>query len=115
MKEIKTYTVQIWCGLKEHYDGQIHSIEEAETICQKYVNFIGLCVTITSTKYIYTDGNETGFVIGLIAYPRFPKEPEEILKNAFELGKILMSELRQYRITITTPEKSYMLENENIK
>lgn len=110
MKEIKSYNVQIWCGLKEHYKGKMHSIKKAELICQKYCNEVGFCVTITPTKYIYTNGNENGFVIGIISYPRFPKKQNELLKHSLVLAKQLKSGLEQYRVTVTTPEKSYMLE-----
>jgi len=42
----------------------------------------GLCVTIDKTTYIYTGGEENGFVVGLINYPRFPQTPEQILDRA---------------------------------
>lgn len=88
----------------------MHSIKKAELICQKYCNEVGFCVTITPTKYIYTNGNEKGFVIGIIAYPRFPKKQIELLKHSFSLAKQLKEKLKQYRVTITTSDKSYMLE-----
>lgn len=107
-----SYNVQIWCGLKEGYDGIVHTIDEVNSVCQKYVDAKKECVTVSPTSFIYTDGNEPGVVVGFISYPRFPKGDWEILSRAKELAEILMKEFNQNRVTITTPEVSIMLENE---
>lgn len=73
-RQINSYNLQIWCGLKVRYTGKVFPLKKAETICQKYCDEIGFCVSITPTKYIYSFGSEKGFVIGIIAYPRFPKD-----------------------------------------
>lgn len=117
MERIKTinpsFNIQIWCGLREGYDGKEHSIESVEHICQQFVNKKGLCVTVTPTKFVYTDGNESGVVIGLIQYPRFPKKIDYLIEQSKEFAELLMNELGQNRVTITTPNESIMLENEN--
>ena len=79
-----------------------------------YVNTIKDCVTITPTEFRYVDGSEPGVIIGWIQYPRFPKEEAEIELRAIRLAKNLMRELCQYRVTVTTPQKSIMLENDNV-
>lgn len=42
----------------------------------------GLCVTVTPTVYIYTGGEEAGYVVGLVNYPRFPSAEDEIKGRA---------------------------------
>lgn len=114
MKKVKAYNVQIWVGLKEGYHGIEHTIDEVYALCYKYVNDKQYCVTVTETKFFYVNGFENGVIIGLINYARFPSKKKEVLKHAFDLGEILMKELKQYRISITTPTDSYLLENETI-
>lgn len=109
---LDTYKCDIWLGLKEGYDGQTIPISEIEYYCQSYVNKVGLCVTITPSKFIYTDGNEDGVCIGLINYPRFPQKPQKILSLAVKLAEKLMSMTNQFRCTIVTTDKIYLLENE---
>jgi len=112
MKIEDTIFANIYVGLKEQYDGKIHSMDEVEKICQNYVDEAGLAVTLTKTKYIYTDGNELGVIIGLINYPRFPSNVETIYNHAISIAKILMDSLNQYRVTIVMNNKTYMLEQE---
>jgi len=112
MKTLKSYNVQIWVGLKETYnDEKIHTIDDVRIICDEFVNKIKDCVTISPTEYRYVNGNEPGVIVGYISYPRFPRSRKEIRKRALELAKRLMIQLNQYRVTVTTPYKSYMLEN----
>lgn len=102
--------------LKECYnDEKIHSIEDVRSICDKWVNEIKDCVTITPTEYRYVDGFEKGVIVGYIQYPRFYRSRKEIRQRALRLAEILMIELNQYRVTVTTPYKSYMLENNDSK
>ncbi len=115
MKKKKSYNVQIWCGLKECYNNErTHTVNDVRKLCDEFVNETKDCVTITPTEFRYVDGNENGVVVGYIQYPRFPRSKREILKRALMLAEILMIELNQYRVTITTPNKSYMLENNEV-
>jgi len=116
MKTMKAYNVQIWCGLKETYDDEkIHTIEDVRVICDDFVNSIKDCITITPTEYRYVDGNEPGVIVGWIQYPRFPRKKKEIKRRALLLAKRLMYELYQYRVTVTTPSQSIMLENNTVQ
>jgi hypothetical protein len=116
MRIEKSFNVQIWVGLKETYnDEKIHTIDDVYKICDDFVNDIKDCVSVTETSFRYVDGFEKGVVVGYIQYPRFPRSFEEIEDRALELAKRLMTELNQYRVTVTTPRESFMLENENVK
>ena len=109
-----TFRVTIYVGFKEHYDGKIQSIEEAENICQEYCNKVGLCATITPLKFVYKDGEENGCAIGLINYPRFPSSEETILNHGLQIGKLLMKEFNQMKVSIVCDDKTYMLEESDL-
>lgn len=64
----------------------------------------GLCVTIEPTTFIYTGGEETGYVVGLINYPRFPKSPEEITGRGHDLMHKLLAATHQHSALFMTPD-----------
>lgn len=112
MKKCQPYSVKVYCGLKEGYNGDLHSLNELKVKCQHFCNGVKLGVTITETEFVYVDGNEPGAIIGIINYPRFPKSEEEIKKIAIELAKVLMNEFKQIRVSIECPDEMIMLESE---
>ena len=115
MKTIRTYNVKIWVGLKETFgEEKEHTLNDVRRICDEFVNEIKDCVTITPTEYRYVGSSENGAIIGYIAYPRFPRTKKEIRSRALLLAEKLMIGLNQYKVTVTTPYKSYMLENNNV-
>ena len=62
--------------------------------------FKGGCVNIYETQYIYTGGEEAGYVVELINYPRFPKDVVKIKEVALCLADTLMVETFQGSYTI---------------
>ncbi|MBX4911441.1 hypothetical protein HJA82_29445 [Rhizobium bangladeshense] len=91
------------------YSVSIHIAGDPATarhICRKFCDKVGLCVTVTDTDYIYTNGSEVGVRVGLINYPRFPKSPAEIEETAFKLASMLRNGLRQESFTIETPNET---------
>jgi len=64
----------------------------------------GLCVTIEPTNYIYTGGEEAGFIVGLINYPRFPKTSEYILDRANTIMLQLLKDTYQSSALLMTPD-----------
>jgi hypothetical protein len=79
------------------------NIELARAVCRKHCDEVGLCVTVTPTAYVYTGGEEFGFVVGFINYPRFPNEPALIEAKAIELGMRLREALGQESFSVQTP------------
>jgi len=77
--------------------------DDAQRICRQFCFEVGYCVTVTRTEYVYTGGQESGFIVGLINYPRFPKAPSEITDTAEQLGMRLMEGLCQQSFCIVTP------------
>jgi hypothetical protein len=110
MKTENTFIATIYVGAKEHYDGIIHTYIEAQEILQKYCNEISYCVTLKQIEFIYKNGNEIGFEIGLINYPRFPATSEEITQKSLDLAKIFRKEFNQYKVSVVCSDKTYMIE-----
>lgn len=71
----------------------------ARQVLQEYV-MGGACVSISDEEYIYTMGNETGIVVNLINYPRFPKESWILLSQALTLAELLIEKLFQGSCTV---------------
>lgn len=80
---------------------------KALEVCRQYCDDIGFCVTVTPTHYVYTGGHESGIIVGLINYPRFPAEPTEIVDHAIALAERLRVNLGQESYTIQTPDAAY--------
>jgi hypothetical protein len=110
MKTVNTYYAKIYVGMREGYSDKIHRIEEAYSLLQEYCDTVGLCVTVTPTKYIYKNGEEDGIIIGLINYPRFPSTPYDIEIKAFEIANKFLRAFNQLKVSVEMPETTYMVE-----
>ncbi len=78
-----------------------------EQVCREYCLAVGLCVTVTPTRFIYTGGEETGATIGLAQYPRFPDS--DIDTDAAALAERLLEATAQLSLMVVTPEQSIWL------
>lgn len=94
-----TYTATIYVA----GDGQ-----DARRICRDYC-MSGLCVTVEPVEFIYTGGSETGVRVGLINYPRFPAESEDILAKAEGLALKLIEGLCQLSASIVASDQTVWL------
>jgi len=112
MKIEKTYTAVIYVGFLERDTGRVHSLEEALDVCQEYVDKVGLCVSVEPIWYIYTGGREPGCAVTMINYPRFPSRDERIREKSLELAQILLEKFDQYKVSIVTPQHTYMIGRE---
>lgn len=110
-----TFTATIWVGLKEGYDGVVHTPEDAKRYLQARCDFCGLCVSVTETTFIYTNGTEPGLSVGLINYPRFPvKSTADLEKTALEIAEQLMIVLGQLRVTIVLSDRTITIESDRV-
>jgi hypothetical protein len=64
----------------------------------------GMCVTITPTDFIYTGGEETGFVIGVQHYPRFPSTPKKLTVFAEHVAEMVMLACCQKTALVVAPK-----------
>lgn len=78
-------------------------IDVIEQTCREECLRDGLCVTIDPTRFVYTGGEEIGAVVGLINYPRFPKDPEQIWERALDLAEKLLDATCQHSVLIMNP------------
>lgn len=81
-------------------------IAQAKQVCREYCFEVGLCVTVEPVDFIYTGGEETGFRIGLINYPRFPTSQAELFGRASDLAEKVMCRLCQHSFSIVGPAKT---------
>lgn len=81
-------------------------IETAKQIIREHLLTHPLCVTIEPTLFIYTGGEESGYVVGLLNYPRFPNAPNELAVRAGILAELLLNKTFQRSALIVTPENT---------
>lgn len=65
----------------------------------------GLCVNIHATSYIYTGGEEAGYIVELVNYPRFPADPSEIDTRALDILRKLLKGTYQHSAMLMTPDQ----------
>src|SRR3972149_477941 len=70
----------------------------------------GLCVTVAPETFIYSGGEEEGFSIGFVNYPRFPASPEVIRARALEIAEKLIVSCCQKTALIVDPEQTTRLQ-----
>lgn len=84
-------------------------IESAKALLREECMREGLCVTIEPTLFIYTGGEETGYVVGLLNYPRFPSGESELMARAVAIAEMLVEMTHQHSALIVTPNESMWL------
>jgi ferredoxin len=81
-------------------------IEVGKQLMREYCTGVGFCVTVTPALYVYSYGEEVGYIVGLINYPRFPSTEERLMEQAKEIANLLMNETFQGSYTIVAPSKT---------
>jgi hypothetical protein len=81
-------------------------IAQAKQVCREFCFSVGLCVHIEPVDFIYTGGEETGFKVGLVNYPRFPSDHDALRATAFNLGAALQSRLCQHSYLVVGPNRT---------
>lgn len=102
---VDTYWARIYLG---------GPIEIAKQIIREDAMREGLCVTVTPTTFVYTGGDEAGYEVGLINYPRFPAEPAVIDARAMDLLKKLLLGTFQKSALLMTPTETTLIYREEI-
>lgn len=81
-------------------------IETAQRWLRHHAYQNGLCATITPTTFIYTGGEETGFVVGLVNYPRFPTTRPVLRARALMLAEALVIECCQRTALVVADDET---------
>ena len=97
LKDVPTYTVTIYAS---------GSIEVAKQTIREECFRGGLCVTISPTLFIYTGGEEFGFQIGLINYPRLPSDETTIWNRAVDLATKILDATFQHSTLVLSSSKT---------
>ena len=92
-----TYTIRLYLS---------GPIEVAKQMLREHVMVYPQCVTIEPTTFIYTGGEEQGYVVGLLNYPRFPSTPEELNVYAMNLAHRLLDRTFQHSAMVVTPNET---------
>lgn len=95
-----TYTISLYLS---------GPIEKAKDRLRQECLREGLCVTIEPTTFIYTGGEEAGYRVGLLNYPRFPCEPHELEARARLIAEQLLEVTFQHSALIVTPMVTYWM------
>ena len=93
--ESPTFTVRLYMS---------GSLDVAQQYLRQECLREGLCVTIEPTRFIYTGGEETGFVVGLLNYPRFPTTESVLIDRAKVIALGLLSVTFQTSVLIVARE-----------
>ncbi len=109
MNRLPTYNIKIYCGLREGYAGEYHTLDEVEQVLYEYCSDVGFCVTCSPTKFIYRNGIENGVVIGIISYPRFPKSKEQLKTIALDIAQLLKDRFKQNRVSVVCDDETILL------
>jgi hypothetical protein len=97
MTIVETYTIRVYMA---------GDIAHAKQLLRAECYGRGLCVTIEPTTFIYTGGEEAGFVVGFVNYPRFPSKPAELMERAKDMVYELMLPLNQRSALLVAPDKT---------
>ena len=85
-------------------------LSRIEAACAEYCT-VGFCVTVTPTRYVFTGGSETGAIIGLINYARFPIDSFDLWEHAEALGMLILERAEQQSFTIQSESVSRLYSN----
>ena len=104
MNTLPTYAIRIYLS---------GPIAVAKHVIREHVLVHPLCVTVEPTTFIYTGGEEQGYVVGLLNYPRFPSTPDELDTRALDLTHLLLGSTFQRSALVVTPRETIWLNTEN--
>jgi hypothetical protein len=85
-------------------------IETAKRYLRRACYERGLCVTVGAQAFIYTGGEEAGFSVGLVNYPRFPSTPESMWGRAKEIAEALIRECCQRSALVVAADRTEWLQ-----
>jgi hypothetical protein len=111
MITVPTYWARIFVGVNDDYGARTVGPLVIDDFLRAHVTAHPRCVSVTQTHFVYTDGDEPGFEVGMINYPRFPNEPSAIRAYAIDLARKLKTLCRQHRVTVMFPDTTVMLED----
>ena len=104
MKKCGTYEVKIYLA---------GSVQVAKQYLRERFFNNGNCCTISETEYLYTGGEEKGYILGFINYGRFPRTNDEIFNECELIAKELLFKTCQKSCSIVASDKTLYIEIKN--
>ena len=92
-----TYTVDIFMA---------GDIGQAKQVCREFCYAEGFCIHIHPVDYVYAGGEEVGFKVGCLNYPRFPSKPSKLYEKAERLANALLDRLCQHSVLLVSPDRT---------
>ena len=84
-------------------------IEVAKQVLREFCREVPSCATIEPTTFIYPGGEEVGYVVGMLQYPKFPLPEAEIRDRAVDLANLLIERTFQdSALVVTSSETLWM-------
>jgi hypothetical protein len=111
-----THEVSIYIGCREGYSGPYVSQSRLERIIADYMSrtgWEGSAARISNVTYLVKSYKEEGYALDFIQYPRFRVEPAKLERNVIQLAHFLLLTLKQNRLTVVTPQKTYLFSSAN--
>lgn len=84
-------------------------IDIAKQIIREECMREGLCVTVETTTFIYTGGEERGCIIGLINYPKLPLEEDYLWNRGLDLARKVLDGTFQNSVLVVSPKQTLWL------
>lgn len=108
-RSAKTTVATIYVGTYNKRSRAIVPPGDIEAAVQRWCDEVGACVTITPTRFIYTNGCEDGVAVGLINYPRFPLSRRQLISRAMDLAANLKDAASQWGVSVVGPGRTILL------
>tara|TARA_S200002703_G_C3660122_1_gene202736 strand:+ start:208 stop:543 length:336 start_codon:yes stop_codon:yes gene_type:complete len=97
------------------YNIYIAGAFEAACLClQEFCGEKGACFSVTATEYVYSGGRESGVIVGIINYGRFPSTDESLARLSEEVAKVLILGLHQNSASVVGPKGSMWITRERM-
>lgn len=112
--DVDSFEVRLYIGSREGYNGPAFDVEKLKSLIQVQQGADEraiIPVRITPTQFVAGEYSEDGWEVAAFNYPRRPKKMTEIYMFMEGLARHLMASLRQKRVSLVTPEKTVMLED----
>ena len=114
---IKTFWARIFIGTFRQYEPFVHRTEaDFFSLIGTLSNQEKICLEVSRTSYVYPGaphGGEPGYVVGIIAYPRFPQTKGVLRKKALKIAETLRRYFEQHRVSVMFPDETILVGEEN--
>jgi hypothetical protein len=116
VSKLPTYRVEICTGLAPGYAESSAVVLGGQrltalSVCYNYCQRAKMGLMVFDTSFMHPGGQESGMVISIANYPRYPTKNSTVLQHALALAEELMRVLDQERLTVVeVPGETFLVE-----